>query len=75
MIKSQKFTTPHQILGFITVAVAVFQMVFSILRYAAKRRALAQGQDRRQPPTGPVASIHLWGGRLLWLLLLVNCGL
>ena len=74
-IQSQKFTTPHQLLGFITVALAVFQLVFTILHYAARRRALAQGQDRRQPATGPLASIHTWGGRLLWLLLLVNCGL
>ena len=57
------------------MAVAVFQMVFTILQYVAKKRAMAQGLDRRQPPTGPLAIIHMWGGRLLWLLLLVNCGL
>jgi hypothetical protein len=66
--------TPHQILGFLTVflmlAVALVGVTHRIIVAGARRRA-------QEPPekSALVRLLHLWSGRLIWVLLVINMGL
>jgi hypothetical protein len=67
-IKTENFTTPHQIIGFIAVGMLGLVFLFGITARVLRRHF---GEKR----TSSMHVAHGWGGRIVWVLLLIDGGL
>ncbi|KIW99439.1 uncharacterized protein Z518_11178 [Rhinocladiella mackenziei CBS 650.93] len=68
----------HPRLGLAILAIAFFQPIFGAIHHRLyKRRSLAvqAGKPSKPPGRTPVGRVHLWVGRLLILLAMINGGL
>jgi len=74
-IQTQHMATGHQVLGLITFALAIVVLALATAQCCMKRVAVGRGQDPRDWVQGRLGMVHAWAGRLVWLLLLINCGL
>ncbi|KAK3985996.1 hypothetical protein QBC44DRAFT_145118 [Cladorrhinum sp. PSN332] len=73
-IITKKFATPHQILGMITIVFMTLNLLLGVGLWHVKRRIWADFKDAPKTVT-VLDKAHLWAGRLMWVLLLVNVGL
>ncbi len=69
-VVSQHFATGHQIIGFIAFFVAVLLLGLGIALHVGRAMSSADGRGR-----GALAGLHMWGMRLLWVLILIDGGL
>jgi hypothetical protein len=72
------FSDPHPIIGLVILAVALFQPLWGIIHHRKFKRALAAwkaGQSTRKPGRTGFGRLHLWIGRILITLAIVNGGL
>lgn len=72
--QTQNFNTGHQLFGFVIVALMALVGIFG----TAHRLIVASARRRdQQPPekSSLVRHIHMWSGRLIWVLLVINTGL
>ncbi|KAH8895278.1 CBD9-like protein [Thozetella sp. PMI_491] len=76
-IWSQSFRSPHQVLGFVAFALLMLLLVLGVGGQVGKVAAGRQEQQQeQQKPRWHERGfrVHAWIGRVLWLILLVNCG-
>ncbi|KAK4222235.1 hypothetical protein QBC38DRAFT_88574 [Podospora fimiseda] len=71
---TKKFATPHQILGMITIVFLTLNLFLGVGLWYIKRRIWADFKDAPKA-VNVMDKVHLWTGRLMCLLLLVNVGL
>jgi len=72
------FSDPHPIIGLVILAVALFQPVWGIIHHRKFKRALAvwkAGRATQKPGRTGFGRLHLWVGRILITLAMVNGGL
>mgnify|MGYP001501955450 CR=1 FL=1 len=74
VIQTQKYTTPHQVLGLITVVLMGSMFLWGLALSFIKRSATKRNQA---PPEAKIklSAVHRWVSRIVWLLLLINIGL
>ena len=73
-LQTQRMNTGHQVLGFITFVLMFILLIMGVVHHISMRAAARRDSHSRAWGSGPVAVIHTWGGRLFWLLLIINCG-
>ncbi|KAK3361116.1 hypothetical protein B0T24DRAFT_114491 [Lasiosphaeria ovina] len=73
-ILSQKFNTPHQVLGLLTIVLMFGVVAWGLALGFAKRAAKRRGEDL-SPRNQTLSTAHTWLGRLVWLFFLINNGL
>ncbi|KAK4161529.1 hypothetical protein QBC43DRAFT_323481 [Cladorrhinum sp. PSN259] len=73
-IITKKFATPHQILGLISIVFMVLNLFLGIGLWHVKKRVWENFKDAPKTVT-LLDKVHIWAGRLIWVLLLVNVGL
>lgn len=72
------FSDPHPVIGLVILAVAVFQPLWGIIHHRKFKRGLAAwnaGQATQKPGRTGFGRLHLWIGRILITLAIVNGGL
>ncbi|KAK0717976.1 hypothetical protein B0T26DRAFT_309766 [Lasiosphaeria miniovina] len=72
--QSQKFNTPHQVLGLLTIVLMFGVVAWGLALGFAKRAAKRRGEDL-SPRSQTLSTAHTWLGRLVWLFFLINNGL
>ncbi|KAL2129681.1 hypothetical protein VTI74DRAFT_7447 [Chaetomium olivicolor] len=73
-VLTQKFRTPHQVIGLLTIVAMTIMFVWGFSLSWIKRAAKKRGQG---PPEKAkmLGAAHKWACRVIWALLLVNVGL
>jgi cytochrome b561 len=72
------FSDPHPIIGLAILAVALFQPLWGMIHHKKFKRGLAawqEGRSTRKPGRTGFGRLHLWIGRVLITLAMVNGGL
>ncbi|KAK4097819.1 iron reductase domain protein [Parathielavia hyrcaniae] len=72
-VTTQQFSTPHQVIGLLTIVAMTLMFFWGLSLSWIKRSAKKRGQE---PPesTRLLGVTHRWVCRLIWVLLLVNVG-
>jgi hypothetical protein len=73
-VQSQNFTTGHQVLGLLIFAILGITYFWGATLGFQRRASKRRGEPAPEKPVLFV-QIHIWVGRLMWLLILVNNGL
>ncbi|EGS21256.1 uncharacterized protein CTHT_0031050 [Thermochaetoides thermophila DSM 1495] len=75
-IRTRKYTTPHQIIGLITVALMGSMFIWGLALLFLKRSATKRNQALFEVGSKlKLSASHRWVSRIVWLLLLINIGL
>jgi len=72
------YSDPHPVIGLAVLAVALFQPLWGIIHHRKFKRGLAAwkaGQSTQKPGRTGFGRLHLWIGRILITLAIVNGGL
>jgi hypothetical protein len=72
--QTQKYQTPHQILGLLVVVAMFLVAVMGIYGRLLVKSATRRG-DQPPPWSGLLGKAHRWIGRAVWVIMLVNMGL
>ncbi len=75
-MQTASFRTGHQIFGIFIIVIMLVLALMGAVAFASRRVSLRRPAAADETPRATaLAGVHKWGARLLWLMLLINCGL